>query len=215
MRKVMACLVALVATCAANAAPITPVSITGTGTYNNNANLIINGVLPPRNTFWQNAANVWWESNVPPAGVFTIDYGSVYNITSLTIDVDNNDDYRVEFSTDGVTFTNLFDFLASYGPVQPSPGGMDILTTDPAFPVLPTNPGDLTTPSYVGVSLIPVQARYLRLTALNGDGAYSIGEFQAFGDPVPEPISLVVFGGLVLGGGLVARKRLLAKKAVA
>ncbi len=48
------------------------------------------------------------------------------------------------------------------------------------------------------------------LYADNG-GAYTVQVFQVVPN-VPEPISLVVFGGLVVGGGLVARNRL-AKKA--
>jgi hypothetical protein len=208
MRTLPACLVALVAVTSADAGLITPVSISGTGALNNPLSLISNGVLPPRNTFWMDGANVWWQGTAP---AITLDYGSVYTITSLTVDVDNNDTYRVQYSTDGVTFTNLFDFLASQGPVAPNPGGMDILTTDSTFP---TNPGDQTTPAYVGVSFLPVNARYLRISAISGDNLYSIGEFQAFSNAaVPEPVSLVVFGGLVLCGAGVALRRM--KKVVA
>jgi hypothetical protein len=205
MRKIMIGLVALVAATAANAAPLTPVSISGTGTFNNSPSLIINGAFPPRNTFWQDPTNVWWTGAASAA--FTIDYGTTYNITSLIADLDNNDGYRVQYSTNGVTFTNLFDFLASDGPVAPAPGGMDILTTDPTFPF---NPGNATTPAFVGRTFAPVQARYLRITGFNGDDLFAVGELQAFGTAVPEPISIAVFGGLVVVGGLVARRRRMA-----
>jgi hypothetical protein len=55
-----------------------------------------------------------------------------------------------------------------------------------------------------------------RITINGPAGAFEVIDNVRFGQAaaVPEPISLVVFGGLVLGGGLVARKRLM-KKAVA
>jgi hypothetical protein len=207
MRRALACVVALVATASVEAGPITAISASGTGTFNNSTNLLIDGVFPPRNTTWNFSPNVWWNGTAP---AFTIDYGSVYSITSLTVDVDNNDTYRVQYSTDGVNFTDLFDFLASDGPVPVNPGGMDILTTDPTFP---TNPGDLTTPAYVGRTFLPVNARYLKIFAVSGDNSYSIGEVQAFSNAtVPEPISLVVFGGLIVGGAGVALRRRMKKE---
>jgi F5/8 type C domain len=177
---------------------IPPVSVTGTGSYNNSASLIIDGVLPPRYTNFEAPTNVYWFGTGPE---FTISLGHTYTVSNLTVDVDNNDDYVVQYSTDGVNFTNLFTFLASYGPVPVVPGGLDILTTIPTYP---TDPGDNTTPAYVGTGFAPVQASYLRIFAQNGDGDYAIGEVQAFTpSAVPEPSALILgVTAILLGTGL-------------
>jgi hypothetical protein len=174
---------------------IEPVSVTGTGNYNNSANLIIDGYLPPRYTNFANSTNIYWFGAGPE---FTISLGGLHTVSDLTVDVDNNDDYVVQYSTNGVDFTNLFTFLASYGPVPVNPGGMDILTTIPTYPVDPT---DLTTPAYVGTGFAPVEASYLRIFAENGDGDYAVGEVQAFtSTSVPEPSTLILGGIAILVG---------------
>ena len=179
---VLALLASISASTKSRAESLIPaVSVTGTGTYYNSASLIIDGYLPPRYTYYANSTNVYWYGSSPQ---FTISLGGMYTVSDLTVDVHNNDDYVVQYSTDGFDFTNLFTFLASYGPVPVDPGGMDILTTISTYP---TDPGHLTTPAYVGVGFAPVEASYLRVFAENGDGDYAIGEVQAFGSAVPEP----------------------------
>jgi hypothetical protein len=126
---------------------------------------------------------------------FTIDLGAVFTVSSLIADVDNNDDYVVQSSTNNVSFTNLFTFLASDGPVPVAPGGMEILTTDPTFPSIVNYPTDTTIPVYVGRNFAPVSARYLKIFGSGGDGLFGIGELQAFSAAavgVPEPPSLVM-----------------------
>src|SRR5215469_14114997 len=73
---------------------IPAVSVTGTGTFSNSPSLIINGFLPPRGTFYQDPTNVFSTSGAPQ---FTIDLGAVFRVTSLIADVDNNDDYVVQY----------------------------------------------------------------------------------------------------------------------
>jgi hypothetical protein len=173
---------------AAKADSIIPaVSVTGTGTFSNSPSLIIDGVLPPRGTFYQASTNVFSTSGAPQ---FTIDLGAVFTVGSLIADVDNNDDYVVQYSINNISFNNLFTFLASDGPVPVSPGGMEILTTNPSYPSVVNYPTDTTTPVYVGRTFAPVSARYLRIFGSGGDGLYAIGELQAFA--VPEPTSLVM-----------------------
>ncbi len=131
---------------------INPLSATGSGSYTNSPSLIIDGNLAPRNTSWLDSGNVNWNGL---STSLTIDLGGLYRIQNLLIDADNNDDYLVQYSTDGLSFTNLFTFLATDGPVSVSAGGLDILTTDSSFP---TNPGNQTTPAYVGRGFTPVEA---------------------------------------------------------
>jgi hypothetical protein len=190
---------------AAKADVIIPaVSVTGTGTFSNSPSLIIDGFLPPRGTAFNAPTSVFSTIGAPQ---FTIDLGAVFRVTSLIADVDNNDDYVVQYSTNNVSFTNLFTFLASDGPVPVSPGGMDILTTNPSFPSMVNYPTDTTTPEYVGRSFAPVDARYLKIFGSGGDGLYGIGELQAFSAAVPEPASLVMGCLAVASLGLVACAR--------
>jgi hypothetical protein len=191
----------------AEAALIAPVSAAGTGTFSNSPNLIINGIVAPRNTAYFSSTNVYWTNSTTPT--FTINLGGLYTIQNLTVGVDNNDDYQIQYSTDGTTFTNLFKFVASDGPVSVGAGGMDILTTDSGFPVVP---GNTTTPAYVGRSFSPVDAQFLRIFVTAGDNFYAISEVQAFGVAVPEPSSVLGLLGFGTIGGFAFRRRRINKK---
>src|SRR5690349_6866812 len=82
---------------AAKADVIIPaVSATGTGTFSNSPSLIIDGFLPPRGTSFDAPTNVFTRFGAPQ---FTIDLGAVFTVTSLIADVDNNDNYVVQYST--------------------------------------------------------------------------------------------------------------------
>ena len=186
---------------------ITPTSVTGTGSWGNSATYLINGFVPQRNTYFANAGtNVFWYDT---ATYFTIDLGALYSVQQLAISVDNNDGYLIQYSTNGTTFTNLFQFLASDGPVTALQGGTDTLTTDSTYP---TNPGNLFTPAYVGRSFTAVDARYLRFSANGGDGYYGAGEVSAYGVLVPVPAGFILFSSsiILLAGLSCYRKRTLS-----
>lgn len=191
-----ACL-AVLSGAGARADLIVPTSVVVGGTFGGSPGVLTDGVIPPRGSFWSDST-VYWTAN--DGASIDIDLGAVHALGGLTMSVDNNDDYVVETSTDGATFTEAFRFLGSDGPVAPVPGGLEILTSLSSYPA---SPGDLTTPAYVGRTLPTISARYLRVTAANGDGYYSIGEIQVFSDPaaVPEPSSMAMLalGGLAVG----------------
>jgi len=180
---------------------ITPVSATGTGVFSGSASVIIDGITPPRGTLASAPTNVVWNSL---STFFTIDFGSVQTVANLTVAVDNNDDYLIQSSTDGKNFKNLFTFLGSDGPVSPGQGGLDILSTNPAFPSNVTYPGNSTTPEYIGRGFDPTAAQYLRSSAIAGDSVYAIGEVDAFTAGVPEPSSILLCG--IAGLGLTVAK---------
>jgi len=165
----------------ANASLITADSITGSGTYNNNADLIINNTYPAEGIAWTDAMNVWWYGTTP---TFTIDFGELFDLDDVQISADLNDSYLVEWSTDASNWTDLFTIEISYGDIN---WGMDTMSTD-------SNHGEYVS----GIDFSSVAARYLKVSATGGDGKYSIGELQAFGTsssvPVPEPMSLALFG---------------------
>lgn len=206
----------LVATDSACAGLIVPVSATGTGTFNENPNLLIDGVLTHRGGGSVSSTTVSWGI---PTAVFIIDLGGFYSVENLTIYADNNDDYIFRSSVDGVHYSNLFTFLGADGPQPVHPGGQDILTTDPGFP---TSPSGLTTAAYVGRGFAPVIARYLELTAARADmpesdETFGVGEVQAFGNvavvsTVPEPSTLTLAALTALGGliSVICRRKSIA-----
>lgn len=171
---------------------ITPVGIAGTGTYSNDASLLIDGITPPESTGWTSDTNVYWNGFEP---AFTIDLGAQYNLTGITWSVDNNDSYALAWSVDGSTFTNLFTVGIDDGNVQVSPGGMDTMSSFS---------GD---PEYVAaMNFAPTTARYLRVAAVTGDSSNAVGEVTAYGTAIPEPSTYAaILGAATLGLALWRR----------
>lgn len=170
----------LLAHSGAFAAQVSPVSVSGYGSYNNSPTLITDGNIPAEYTDWTNQQNVWWQGT----GVeLVIDFGSIRSITDVLVSVDNNDDYLVEWG--GGTWTPLFAISSSQGNVG---YGMDTMSTDSNHP------------EYIAeLDFAPVQTQYLRIRATGGDNLYSVGELQAFGSPVPVPAAAWLFSSGLLG----------------
>jgi hypothetical protein len=90
------------------------------------------------------------------------DLGATTPVRALWLQGDHNDRYRVELSSDGRTFTTLWDA----GPVR-EPGMQPRVAHG-----------------------LHGQGRYLRVSALHGDGNFSLSEVQAFArddSELPEP----------------------------
>jgi hypothetical protein len=177
------------------AAYITPHSVTGTGSYNNSPDLIIDGNIPDERTSWTDSSNVWWDGTTP---TFTIDLGDIYIIEDITLQVDNNDNYRVQYSLNNSVWNTLFTIDSGFGDVD---WGMDTMTTIS---------GDSKYISEIDFSS-PVNARYIRIFATGGDNKYAVSELDAYGTLVPEPISSILF---VTGGTFLVGIRYLKKRKV-
>ena len=114
-----------------------------------------------------------------------------YHLSSATVTLDNNDVYRFYASTDGVSFTTLFTASGLFD----QPAGANV------------SAGQVTMP--VSFAETATAYRYVRVQALLGDGAYSVGEvsFGGVAAVVPEPSSLALLLGGVGLVGFVARRR--------
>lgn len=116
----------------------------------------------PGNTFWYDRARR-----------FVIDLGKPVEVRGLRAQVDHNDDYLIESSLDGKRFTPMLKIPASAGK-----GGWGIDSFS-------THDGDEGFDA--GLEFTPARARFLRVSASAGDGAYAVAELtplDAEGKPI-------------------------------
>ncbi|AKJ03901.1 F5/8 type C domain-containing protein [Archangium gephyra] len=130
--------------------------VTVSGTSDGDPRLITNTVFAPEGQYWRDLGYV----AVLGAGSYLIvDLGEVHPLARVVVQADNNDGYLVESSLDGATWSALADI--------PSYGGAGMRTR----PMI-------TLPSRV-------DARYVRISPVWGDNAYSISELELYGPAAP------------------------------
>lgn len=181
----------------ASASQISFTGVNGTGKYHNGLDKLTDGVIPDEWSRW--SKDTTWsvvkpKANNPfdwSANVYTFDMGGTYNVQDITLSVDNNDSYVVEYSTDGTNWSNLFTVSKQYGDVW---YGMDTFSTD--------SDND----QYLAaLDFAPVEAQYLRIYWAAGDLCYSVGEFQAFGTAISKAAATPIPGAAWLfATGLIA-----------
>lgn len=167
----------------AHAASLTPTGINFTGGTVNGISHVADGFIPSEWTQWQ-TTTAWWSGT---SQVITFDYGSLFNIEDILVSVDNNDSYKVQWSTDAGSWTDLFSISSSYGDIG---WGLDTMTS-------------FADPEYISqINFSTVQAQFLRIFATGGDNLYSVGEFQAYGtevSAVPLPAAVWLFAPALIG----------------
>jgi hypothetical protein len=185
MRRALVCLVALVATAAANAAPIVL----------NFDDLNGFGSLPT------NYGGLTWSSNWN----YYEDFQPPYNPASPT--------QRTYINF--LSGSGSFDFPEPVQFLGASFAGFDFeditfdLFLDGNYVGSSATLNPTGTPTFLSSGYTGAVDRVVVNFPAGGYAVMDDVTFQA----VPEPISLLVFGGLIVGGGLVARKRLMGKAA--
>ena len=144
-----------------HAAPVIVAGTTATGSPEHDLALLTDGAFPINGTDWQHPSTVWWVNGAGPTGtVLTFEFAQNYTLQDVALTVDNNDDYVVETSLDGSTWTTLFTVSAANGPTG---WGLDNFSST------------LGDPTYAAdIDFAPTSAKFARIYALNGDGLYSI-----------------------------------------
>lgn len=146
---------------------LTSIKVTVVGDVTNSPSLLTDGVMVEPETAWDSEQCVVWND---PSVLFTFDLGGPSVISSASLQVDNNDDYTLEYSTDNRQFTKLLTVTAAMGTIE---AGIDTFSSDPKAA------------SHVAeLKFAPVTARYVRLMAREGDDAYSAAEVTFIGHPV-------------------------------
>jgi hypothetical protein len=107
------------------------------------------GTLAEEGTFWSDPQAVV----LPANSQLAFDMGGVQDLKAFVLQGDNNDEYVVEGSSDGVNYQSVWIAPATFV-------GMGLRTRSTVLDH-------------------PMQARYLRVTGRGGDGFFSVSEFQA------------------------------------
>lgn len=136
-------------------------TVKGYGKYFNNAEIIIDGHFPKEGSLWKGRDCVWWRGKTP---YFLVDLGNTSQVCDIIMQVDNNDNYMIDYSLDGTEYFPLLIIKKGYGKIG---HGMDTMTTRNGHP------------DYISqLDFQPVSARFLKIYAAGGDNNYAISELK-------------------------------------
>jgi hypothetical protein len=150
------------------------------------AGAINDGIFASEGTLW-NQGSIWWDAAVrgSEANSIVIDLQGAFHISGIITQADNNDNYQVEYLD---MVTNAWTIDGFWGPI----GGWGLMTRPNADQVTPWP--------------VSFDTTMIRLTAFGGDDYFAYSEFQAWGDPIPEPGTFILLGA-GLAGLLALRRR--------
>lgn len=150
---------------------------------------IVDGVFLEEGTQWDQGT-LWWDTHYPMGGlhpwpVVFIDLGQDYWIDSFIVQADDNDAYAIAYFNESELDWINITAIGGWG-----------MRTRPEY-ILPD----------------AILTSLLMITAIGGDGFYSLSEVQAFGEstPVPEPTTMLLLGTGLIGLAGIGRKKLFKK----
>lgn len=141
---------------------------------------LVDGTYLAEGTYWQ-TGTVWWDERHPGSAnnIIEIDLNGLFLISFLSIQADNNDAYRIDVRDRFGAWLGLVTASACCGPGMRERAG----------------------------PFIPFEATAFRIDAFSGDEFYSVSEFRAMGEAVPEPGSLLLIAAGLAGLGFSRRKQ--------
>jgi hypothetical protein len=153
---------------------------------------VVDGIFFPRSTQWDQGS-VWWDAWVEGAGTnyIVVDLDGVYRISGFVVQADDNDAYLLEYLDPGEgNWRIAWDVATSSGwGMQTRPDPQNDTVRHVVVP-------DIITSS-------------LRISAVTGDGCYSVSEIQAYGyKSPPEAVERLIV--LVSASSLQQKQPLLA-----
>jgi hypothetical protein len=145
------------------------------------ASTVTDGIFLDQYHQW-NLGTIFWGAppTAPSTSSITIVMSQLFSVSSVVLQADNNDDYKIQYHG----ADHLWHDLATVSP--PDFTGLDKVTHVPGSAIL---------------------ADGFMITGVNGDNLYAVSEFQAIGAPVPEPQTYAMLGLGLAALGLVARRR--------
>lgn len=145
-------------------APISEVTLGINGFYGGDPASLTDGVTLAEGTESHQDRSLWWSGTGEPLdNALVFDLGQVRTVADLALSVDADDDYLIEYSTDGENWAGLVNIDSGIGRFY----GYDSISSV------------LESPEYEpSVEFGAVEARWLRLTGSGGNGFYAVSEFQ-------------------------------------
>jgi len=133
------------------------------------ATSLVDGEFLPVSHTWQDNT-VWWDAANPGSANNSIEIELMLDhfVEGFVVQVDDNDAYRIEYLDEANSWVSAWEISIV--------GGHGMQTRPNIF----DNTEVFALPK-------PIQTNRLKLTAVSGDGFYSVSEIQAFGGLVPEP----------------------------